>query len=503
MARATGLILTAQTPGSVSPAELEAMVLEGEECDWPDVVMLAEFVTVLASRYDAGIDGWAHMSRLLERARSSGDPVWEALALAMSSTDAVPDPRPALVRDRDLARAVVLLQGVEGPHEMLASAHGQCATGFLSRDLWDFAIAQTEAASEWLDAPDVEGWRRATALYNRAEILLRRLCARRQTGPDDALVAEAAEARAALRRVPLEDLPQSWRIDLHTFENLVDAIAAPVDEAPREPACTRDAEFAAYLDLAAALTEDDVVEARRHAAAAVRMLDGAGDPELHLLALTVDAELEARESGGETAGLRLGRELARGRVRTREAAAEAMASLVQNEQMAAEHTRLRVAAEVDALTQVANRHGFTRRVEAFAEAAELGSRADMPLVLVDVDHFKAVNDTHGHEVGDEVLEKVAAALVSEVRDSDVVARWGGDEFILLLDSDDLAGARRRCLSIAQRIRSGAWHETAEGLAVTVSVGLAIGKVTDLEALRTSADRALYRAKQAGRDGVSV
>ena len=502
LTRATGLILTAQTPGCVDAEDLHRLVTESDANGWADVAMVAEYVAVLASRYDTRIDGWEHLALLLERARASGDTVWEALALALGTTDAAADPRPRLEGDRDLARATVLLEAVDGEHDMLASAYGQCASGYLTRDLWDFALVQTEAATQWLREGTHDRWRQATAMYNLAEIHVRRLCARRQSGPDDALAGLADDTRTAIRRVPLDDIPASWRSDLHIFENLVDAISPPADHPPRERADAEGAEFATFLDLATAFTTPDPTEARQWAARAVAAFDPTKDPELSLLSLTLDAELEAAERGEETAGLRLGRELARRRVRTREAAAEAMSSLIENERLAGEHARLRDEAELDTLTRVANRRGFAARVDTLAERVRGGRRAEMTLVLVDVDHFKEVNDTHGHEVGDEVLVRIASALRAEVRESDVVARWGGDEFIMLLDSDDLAMARRRCALLVRRVRTDSWDDLAPDLSVTVSVGLAVGKVTDLDGLREAADRALYRAKVAGRDGVS-
>ncbi len=199
----------------------------------------------------------------------------------------------------------------------------------------------------------------------------------------------------------------------------------------------------------------------------------------------------------------MARELALRRQEARAAAVEAIGSLIQNERLSAEHARLRVAAEVDALTGVANRRGLTGHVEALVGGGHGAPRDEVTLVLVDVDHFKAVNDTYGHEVGDEVLVRVAASLRMIVRGTDLVVRWGGDEFLLLLDTDQPGAAERRCLEVAEMVRRDFWDDLAEGLKVTVSIGLAVGKVDDLDALRHMADRALYRAKERGRDGVSV
>jgi len=126
-------------------------------------------------------------------------------------------------------------------------------------------------------------------------------------------------------------------------------------------------------------------------------------------------------------------------------------------------------------------------------------------LLVDVDHFKRVNDSHGHLIGDEVLRTLAAELRQQVRESDVVGRFGGEEFTVLLPRTDAAGA----YGIAERLRTSAGRLSVAPadarINVTVSIGVAVlgqhGK--DLFELLAAADVALYRAKDAGRDQVRV
>jgi diguanylate cyclase (GGDEF)-like protein len=128
----------------------------------------------------------------------------------------------------------------------------------------------------------------------------------------------------------------------------------------------------------------------------------------------------------------------------------------------------------------------------------------MVLLLVDVDHFKNINDTYGHAVGDEVLVSVAECLRACCRDHDVVARWGGEEFLLLLTRTDLAGG----LVVAERIRgtiaSQRLAASQPELSVTVSLGAT--QAQEGEALNEGiarADTALYRSKEAGRDRVTA
>jgi diguanylate cyclase (GGDEF)-like protein len=129
---------------------------------------------------------------------------------------------------------------------------------------------------------------------------------------------------------------------------------------------------------------------------------------------------------------------------------------------------------------------------------------DVTLLIVDIDHFKRVNDVHGHPVGDQVLRAVAQLLGARLRDHDCLARYGGEEFVIVL---------RRCgvqrgLRVAEALRhnvASAEIDTDDGIVpVTVSIGVAQwGAGEQLDGVIQRADRTLYRAKQSGRDRVEV
>lgn len=171
-----------------------------------------------------------------------------------------------------------------------------------------------------------------------------------------------------------------------------------------------------------------------------------------------------------------------------------MASLV------AEARRL---ASTDSLTGLLNRRALLERIER-ARAAE--ERAPMSVLLLDVDHFKNVNDAIGHDAGDAVLQGVARVLSSMARKSDLVARWGGEEFVVALAQTAETGARvaaervRRAIADARyALPGGAEHR------VTASVGLASAEGPDwtIEELLGRADRAMYVAKSRGRNRVET
>jgi diguanylate cyclase (GGDEF)-like protein len=122
--------------------------------------------------------------------------------------------------------------------------------------------------------------------------------------------------------------------------------------------------------------------------------------------------------------------------------------------------------------------------------------------MVDIDKFKVLNDTYGHATGDEVLRAVAGAIVSAVREDDVPARFGGEEFVVLLRNPGPGVA----LEVGERIRTAVRDLDLRRFgvpAVSVSVGVAVDDAPDgsIEALIETADRAMYRAKRAGRDRV--
>lgn len=155
----------------------------------------------------------------------------------------------------------------------------------------------------------------------------------------------------------------------------------------------------------------------------------------------------------------------------------------------------------DSLTGLPNRRSFEKFLEHHVGAAERFGEALAVLVL-DLDHFKAVNDTYGHSWGDEVLKRVAATLVAGVRKSDVVARWGGEEFGILAPKTDVRGG----VQLGNRLREAvAATAMPEGMPqVTVSVGVAQWQPGQSgQALFQKADAMLYRAKRTGRDQVEA
>ena len=159
-------------------------------------------------------------------------------------------------------------------------------------------------------------------------------------------------------------------------------------------------------------------------------------------------------------------------------------------------------AATDSLTGLPNARAVQDTLKLLVAQA---SRMLWPLgaVLLDLDHFKDINDTFGHGIGDEVLAAVGVALQSTVRESDFVGRYGGEEFIMLLPDAD----RETTLKVAERVRTAIANINVVGgdSAVTASFGVAVfpEDAPDVARLVRNADRALYRAKANGRNRVEV
>lgn len=157
----------------------------------------------------------------------------------------------------------------------------------------------------------------------------------------------------------------------------------------------------------------------------------------------------------------------------------------------------------DELTTLHNRRYVQQTLaQHIAQARRL--QRPLSLLMLDIDHFKRVNDSHGHLSGDKVLQEVAACIVERVRAQDTVGRWGGEEFVVILPDTDVAGAR----TLAEQLRVAVERRRftaldGQALALTISIGLHAlsGDGEDNEDMVGAADRALYLAKENGRNRV--
>lgn len=154
----------------------------------------------------------------------------------------------------------------------------------------------------------------------------------------------------------------------------------------------------------------------------------------------------------------------------------------------------------DGLMGIYNRRYLEQRLQ---EAYQVSQRYQRPLsvLMVDIDHFKSVNDRFGHPIGDEVLKWVSQSIDKRLRTTDILGRYGGEEFLILLPETDLEGAAKLAQNLVERIAGLPAEELAPGLKITVSIGVSSypEQVHSAEGLVSIADQHLYQAKNSGRN----
>ena len=158
---------------------------------------------------------------------------------------------------------------------------------------------------------------------------------------------------------------------------------------------------------------------------------------------------------------------------------------------------------LDPLTGVANRGSFGKRIE---EELARSQRIGFPLsmLLVDIDRFKQVNDTFGHKAGDKVLQTIAKLMAGRVRDTDYIARYGGDEFVLLLPGTPAEDAKAVAQGFCDAVKRCGFHSRGQSVDVSLSIGIAQLQESDSsESFFERADMAMYEVKNNGRDGCAI
>jgi diguanylate cyclase len=158
---------------------------------------------------------------------------------------------------------------------------------------------------------------------------------------------------------------------------------------------------------------------------------------------------------------------------------------------------------VDALTNVLNRNAYNMKI---SQMIREFSRVNEPfcLLVIDIDHFKKFNDQYGHKAGDRVLRSVAASVQESLRASDLVFRYGGEEFVVILGGADLGIAAKLAEKVRQGVEKDYYIDKEKNMKVTVSLGVACVQPEDTElSLFERADKALYVAKRKGRNQVEI
>lgn len=167
-------------------------------------------------------------------------------------------------------------------------------------------------------------------------------------------------------------------------------------------------------------------------------------------------------------------------------------------------TQAHEVSHTDALTFLPNRRQIMIDLQ---NAVEFSERYGTPLSIsmLDIDHFKKINDTHGHTIGDEVLQKLAVGLREHIRQPDTIGRYGGEEFLVVLPHSTLKAAKEQAQRLCEWVRSTPVTVGEQDLSITISIGIAQYKLhkEDWQKLLNRADGALYQAKNNGRDRWSI
>jgi diguanylate cyclase (GGDEF)-like protein len=168
------------------------------------------------------------------------------------------------------------------------------------------------------------------------------------------------------------------------------------------------------------------------------------------------------------------------------------------------YRQLQLFAMTDALTGLANRRELEKVAEREFQRAQRFER-DISLMMIDLDHFKDVNDTFDHSIGDKVLRHVAGICNSVIRGQDILARYGGEEFTVMLPETDLEGARELAIRICRQVSDTAYETEQMRIPVSVSIGVASISESDnsYHEILLRADQALHQAKRDGRNQVVV
>jgi diguanylate cyclase (GGDEF)-like protein len=162
---------------------------------------------------------------------------------------------------------------------------------------------------------------------------------------------------------------------------------------------------------------------------------------------------------------------------------------------------LELLAHTDSLTGLYNRHRMQELLE-LQTAMFSRNRSKFTLIIVDIDHFKKINDTYGHFCGDYVLREAASLMKKNLRKGDVLARWGGEEFLIMLPDTDIKGARIMAEKVRKAIAGKHFHLAGENFSVTMTFGLAQHEIdSSIEDSLKQADNELYEGKKAGRNRV--
>jgi diguanylate cyclase (GGDEF)-like protein len=487
---------------SPEPAEVHRLLRTAKAHGWHEVVLVLNYALLAASQ-PVGEDISAQLAEMFVAAEAADDAALRALCLATRAERSAHSPNLVAAEEAALARAVALLDEEGGSPVDRPAAYIACALAYQARELWELEeemyVRASHELSTRLPAPfdQAQELISRTVLTNRIEAHSAWACALMELGDRDGARQRAKQAND-LDPAERERLPQQWRWDLWAVDYLLSAIASDPEPLPfRQVMACLDGSFwpgyrsCTMLGLAIRrLDAGDAAGCAELAEQALPALDRYIRPSIRALALQLATVAESAP-----ATLRRAEELSRLRWQARVRQLSSARVRLDAERVMLENDRLAQRAYVDELTGLANRHAYARQVKRLRHGP---AQDDVAVLMIDVDHFKRVNDQFGHTIGDEVLRRLGGLLAEHSRAGDLVARMGGDEFVVILDLTRQVDVTARGQGLVRDVADHPWNELAPELTVTVSAGLARGACCDVDDLLTAADQHLYQAKSCGR-----
>jgi diguanylate cyclase len=458
--------------------------------------------TLVMGYNDMGLfsDALVYATQAIESARIAGDPSLKSWALNRAGVtyEEMGDPergRPLMLEALQIAREI------DGSEEMFSALNNLCSNLLHAAESQDGEVKRAtllEALAYGTEALDLakasgNGHREAVCQGNLANA---------RTGLGDfelalAHIERQAElsAKNGYRGMALTAV--SNRAVLERRRGDLDAAIRLFTQALAEAHQTND--HAMLFEMHQGLYESyklrgDLANALKHHEAMLPLereeMKQRADRQARLLLIRID--LEHAQAAAERA--KLDAEVQRLRAATLES---------ENRQLEVKARELGKHALEDQLTGLANRRRVDHELPAqLAYARE--RRGALSVAAVDLDHFKQVNDRFGHAVGDDVLRVVARILMDNTRTTDLLARMGGEEFLVLFVGTPLAVATDICERLRQAVEAYDWSTLAQGLTLTISIGLCNAvESSDVRALLERADASLYAAKRGGRNRVEV
>ncbi|GIF23214.1 hypothetical protein Ate02nite_59440 [Paractinoplanes tereljensis] len=494
-------VLVEAAQGHNDAARVERADREAAAGGWDDVRLLLHFARSLACQ-DAGADDSGHVEAMSDLAARLAVPSLLALSIAVKAVRNA-DRRRTTITGESVASlfvgAVVLLDEPDAAAPAVHRVAALIEVGNVAHQLgfWELALEYftlaEQASTAALDGrwSDIARRQLLVVTVNRCELLLDWSCA--LAGIHEWEHAAAVAGSALGGDDPTDDRwPPSWVTQYYGQMHLLAALAG---NEPHQPAPANVAALGAAIQAARA---GDDVRACGLAEGPTQFVEIPLPSCTHLLALS----LAARRPGTAPAAIRYGDQLASLRWNDRVDRMAGIRDAIAVERRRRDHEQLRRDLVLDELTGLANRRGYHAYLTALQDpAAHLGS--EYAVLMIDVDHFKAVNDGYGHDVGDLVLARLGHIFAGHVRQTDLAARLGGDEFLIILADVLPEVPELRAQRILRAVQTHPWTDVAPGLSVSVSIGIQHGGRQELPALLSDADRSLYHAKNHGRGRVGT